>query len=267
MTKAIAVTCVFAVGWQAGIVRAQTPIERAWMLLEQNAASQRDETRIAAVEALGLLVKDDRARRLAESKVTDAHVDVRVGAVAVLGQIGLPASVPVLTRALQDKETEVVFAATNALFQLGDAAAFRIYYAVLTGQRKTGEPLLESQMNMLKDTDALTKIGLETGIGFVPFGGMSYKVVKSFRQDNVSPVRAAAAQKLANDPDPATGKALVAAASDDKWLVRASAVSAIAKRGDAALIPAIVPRLDDESETVRFTAAAAIVRLGSGARK
>jgi len=269
MTKVFALACALAVGWQAGIASAQTPIERAWTILEQNVAGQRDETRIAAIEALGLLVKDDRARRLAESKLTDAHADVRAGAAAALGQIGLPASVPALKRTLQDKETEVVFAATSALLQLGDPTAFQVYYAVLTGERKTGEPLLESQMNMLKDPDALARIGLETGIGFIPFGGMSYKVVKSFRQDNVSPVRAAAAQRLANDPDPATGRALVAATSDDKWLVRASALSAIARRGDAALVPAIVPRLDDENETVRCSAAAAIVRLGAatGARK
>jgi HEAT repeat protein len=269
MMKVVAAACALAVLWQAGIVRAQTPSERAWTILEQNAASEKDETRIAAVEALGLLVTDDRARRLAESKLTDASADVRAGAVAALGQIGLPASVPALTRTLQDKETAVVFAATNALLQLNDPTAFQVYYAVLTGERKTGEPLLASQMSMLKDPDALARIGLETGIGFVPFGGMSYKVVKSFRQDNVSPVRAAAAQKLANDPDPATGRALVAAASDEKWLVRASALSAIARRGDATLVSAVVPRLDDENETVRCTAAAAIVRLGgaTGARQ
>jgi HEAT repeat protein len=270
MTKVFAAAaCALAVGWQAAIVSAQSPIERAWTILEQNVASEQDMTRIAAIEALGLLVQDDRARRLAESKLTDVHADVRAGAVAALGQIGLPASVPALKGMLQDKETEVVFAATSALLQLGDPAAFQVYYAVLTGERKTGEPLLASQMNMLKDPDALARIGLETGIGFVPFGGMSYKVVKSFRQDNVSPVRAAAAQKLATDPDPATGRALAAAAADEKWLVRASAISAIARRGDAALVSAVVPRLDDENETVRSTAAAAIVRLGrrTGAQK
>jgi HEAT repeat protein len=265
VAKVLAIVCVLAAGWP-GLVQAQAPIERAWTMLDQSAASSNEETRIAAVEALGLLVKDDRARRLAESKLTDANVDVRAGAITALGQIGLPASAPALTRAVQDKETEVVFAATNALLQIGDSSAYQVYYAVLTGQRKTGEPLLESQMNMLKDPDALARIGLETGIGFIPFGGMGYKVVKSFRQDNVSPVRAAAAHKLATDPDPATGRALAAAASDEKWLVRASAIMAIARRGDAALVSAVVPRLDDENVTVRCIAAAAIVRLG-GERK
>jgi HEAT repeat protein len=172
---------------------------------------------------------------------------------------------PALQRAVQDPDAEVVFASASALLKLGDPAGYRVYYAVLTGQRKTGEPLVESQLKMLKDPEALARIGLEQGIGFVPFGGIGLQSVKSLRQDNVSPVRAAAAQRLAGDPDPASGQALVAAAADDKWLVRASAVSAIAARGDRALEPALVSRLDDENETVRFNAAAAILRLESAA--
>lgn len=76
-----------------------------------------------------------------------------------------------------------------------------------------------------------------------------------------------AAQKLADDPDPQSGKALAAAAADEKWPVRASAVSAIAKRGDRSLLSAVVPRLDDDEETVRFNAAAAIVYLSGAARQ
>ena len=53
---------------------------------------------------------------------------------------------------------------------MGDPTAYHVYYGVLTGQRKTGEPLLASQMDMLKDPDTLARIGLETGIGFIPFG-------------------------------------------------------------------------------------------------
>ena len=73
--------------------------------------------------------------------------------------------------------------------------------------------------------------------------------------------RAAAAQRLATDPDPKSGEALAKAASDEKWLVRASAVSAIAQRGDPKLLSALLPLLGDDEATVRFTAAAAVVRL------
>lgn len=118
-------------------------------------------------------------------------------------------------------------------------------------------------MEMLKDPGTLAKVGFETGIGFIPFGGIGYKAFRSFHQDNVSPVRAAAAQRLVTDPDPASGTALAAAASDDKWVVRASAISAIARRGDPALLPAVAARLDDDEEVVRFNAAAAVAHLSA----
>jgi HEAT repeat protein len=242
---------------------AQSPADRAWKILQDGAAHADDDTRLAALHALGLLVKNDRARRLAESKLADPQPAVRAAAAEALGQIGLPASVQALKAMVKDKESEVVFSATSALYHLGDPSAFQVYYAVLTGQRKTGEPLLESQMDMLKDPDTLARIGFETGIGFIPFGGISYKAFKTFRQDNVSPVRAAAAQRLAIDPDPNSGKALAAAAADEKWVVRASAISAIARRGDASLRHAAEARLDDEQPIVRFNAAAAVVRLVS----
>jgi hypothetical protein len=131
----------------------------------------------------------------------------------------------------------------------------------LTGERKSGESLAESQMKMLKDPKAIANMGLEAGIGFIPFGGISYKVLKMATADAVSPVRALAAARLAGDPDPKTAQALVAASKDPKWLVRAAAVGAIARRNDPALMTAIEPLLDDENPTVRFNAAAAIIRL------
>lgn len=266
MTRLLLAVLLLAPSLDNSVAHAQTPADRAWEMLQTGAAADHRDTRTRAVEALALLANDERARRLAESKLGDQEPDVRAAAATTLGQVALPASVPALKKVLQDRETEVVFAATGALLLLGDPSAFQVYYAVLTGERKTGEPLLESQMKMLKDPDALARIGLETGAGFIPFGGIGYKMVKTFTRDNVSPVRAVAAQKLAADRDPRSGQALVAAANDEHWLVRASAVSAIAKRGDRSLMPSVVARLDDENETVRFNAAAAIVHLSAAAR-
>ncbi len=236
---------------------------QAWTLLEEGVASQSSDTRGKAIQALGLLTGSLRAAKLAEAHLADQDAEVRAAAATALGQIGLKSEAPKLVAMLKDHEGEVVFSAAAALYRLGDRNAYGVYYAVLTGARKTGEPLLESQMKMLKDPSALAKISLETGVGFIPFGGIGYKVVKSFTQDNVSPVRAAAAQKLALDPDPASGRALRDATSDDKWIVRASALGAIARRGDAALLPAAEARLTDDNETARFTAAAAVIRLSA----
>ena len=252
---------------EPALARGQDAVSRAWTMLEQGVAASNEDTRVKAIEALGLLVKDDKARQVAEPKLKDEQPAVRTAASTALGQIGLATAAPALKQAARDKEAGVVFAAAAALLRLGDPSAYRVYYAVLTGERKTGEPLLESQLKMLKDPSALAHIGFEQGIGFIPFGGIGMQVFKSFKQDNVSPVRAAAARRLAADPDPASGRALTAATRDEKWLVRASAVSAIASRGDRSLVSSLIPRLEDENETVRFNAAAAIVRLETGAKK
>lgn len=242
---------------------AQSPQERCWKILKDGIANEKDETRAKAADALGLLTKNDQARQLAEGALADSSADVRAEAATALGQINLPASIPKLKTAFLDKETEVVFATGAALYAMGDKLGYNFYYAVLTGERKSGDKLLEAQMKMLKDPAALAKIGFEAGVGMIPFGGIGLKAIKGLRADNTSPVRAAAAQKIAHDPDPKSREALAHATGDEKWVVRASAISAIAQRGDATLVPTLVPRLDDEEDSVRFNAAAAIIRLGN----
>ena len=140
--------CLLSVGIDASPAPANTA--RAWTMLEEGAASASEDTRARAVESLGLLVKDDRARKLAESKLLDQQPAVRAAAATALGQIELKAATPALTTALHDTEAGVVFASASSLLRLGDATAYRVYYAVLTGERKTREPLLESQLKMLE---------------------------------------------------------------------------------------------------------------------
>lgn len=268
LSKALVGTVFVLLASQSSVSVAQAAggAPQAWTVLEQGLASQETDTQGKAIQALGLLHLNARAATLVEAHLTDKDSDIRAAAATALGQIGLKSEASKLFAMFADKEGEVVFSAAAALYHLGDKRAYGVYYAVLTGSRKTGQPLVESQMKMLKDPEALAKISLETGVGFIPFGGIGYKVVKSLTQDNVSPVRAAAAQKLALDPDPASGRALVAAASDDKWLVRASALSAIARRGDASLVRTAEAHLNDDNDTVRFTAAATVIRLSAGAR-
>jgi HEAT repeat protein len=122
-------------------------------------------------------------------------------------------SVQQLELALNDPEASVVIAAANALFQLGDPAAYEVYYAILTGQKKTGDSLVQSQLKVLKDPKALSKAGIELGVQFVPFGGISYRIVKKAMSDAVSPVRAAA-MKLIDDPDPKSAEALADTANE-----------------------------------------------------
>jgi HEAT repeat protein len=249
----------------AACVLAQTPVEKAWSTLSGAAKDKSYERRGKAIQALGLITADARARTMAETALGDEREEVRATAADVLGIMRAKESAPKLKAACRDKESSVVFAAANALFVVGDKDAYQVYYAVLTGERKSGDALVESQMKMLKDPKALAHLGVEAGVGFIPFGGISYKVFKMSTADAVSPVRAAAASKLTGDPDPKSGQALAKAASDDKWLVRAAAIGALARRKDSSALKVITPLLDDEDEVVRFNAAAAVIQLNSPA--
>ncbi len=243
------------------LASAQTPVERSWSALNAGLGDKSAETRAKAVRALGLITNNAKAQQLAETALKDAKPEVQAAGAEALGQMGAKSSVPKLMTAVKSQDTEVVFAAAHALFTLGDPRAYDIYFAVLTGERKTGESLVDSQMKMLKDPKAMAQIGVEAGLGFIPFAGIGLSVFKTATKDDTSPVRAAAAQKLIRDPDPKTATALMNAASDKKWLVRAAVVDAIAKRGDPALLKAVWALLSDENEIVRFSAAATVLRL------
>ncbi len=237
------------------------PLDEAWTILKQGVEDKSQYKRANAVHALGLLPKNARAQGMAEHALTDENAEVRVEGAVALGQMGAVSSRKKLREALNDKDAKVVVAAANSLYILKDPAAYEVYYALLTGERKSAAGLLQSQLNILKDRKALEKLIFETGVGFVPFGGMGYEAWKTVTQDDTSPVRAAAAEKLATDPDRKTGEALAKFCSDRKWRVRVAVVDAIAKRGDPTLEDALIPLLVDENDSVRDMAAAAILHL------
>lgn len=241
----------------AAPVFAQASAEKAWKILEGGIADKSQDQRVKALRALGLLWEDKRAEQFAEKALSDEKPEVRAAAARALGEMGARSSAPQLKEALKDKKAAVVVAAADALFRLQDEIAFSVYYAVLMGEKKTGESLMESQLKMLKDPKALASVG----IAFVPYAGAGMAVLKMATRDDTSPLRAAAALKLSKDPDPRSGQALAQSAQDPKWVVRAAVMDAIAKRGDATLLDAVVPLLDDKDDTVRFNAAATVVRL------
>jgi urease accessory protein len=178
----------------------QTPTERAWLILQQGLANKRVEKRANAVRALRLLPNNPRAQDMAGNALADQNPNVRAAAARALGAMGAVSSVPKLKAALSDKEPAVVLAAAHSLFRLGDREeAYEIDYEVLIGERKGTEASVESQMDELKNSKAVAMMGVETGIGFAPFGGEAYELFKRISKDDRTPVRAAAAQELAAD--------------------------------------------------------------------
>jgi HEAT repeat protein len=216
---------------------------------------------------------DPASRSEAEQGLQDKHPDVRGVAALSLGTMKPKSLIPQLEAALKDKEGAVVMAAAKSLIQLGDEKGCGVYYALLTGQRKSGESLIggeEKELDpRLRNPKQMEAMAFEQGIGFVPFGGYRLQVYQVIHEsESKEPiVKATAIRILAPDPDPRSGKALVAATTDKSWLVRAAAFDALARRGDPPLLPGAESGLKDEKEEVKFTAAAAVIHLSTISKK
>jgi HEAT repeat protein len=243
-----------------------SPNAQAWALLEAGATEKSAEHREHAVGALGLLPGSARARAMAEKALEDGTPAVRAAAAGSLGQMKARPSIPLMRKKLDaERDGEVAVALIAALYGMDDPAGHEGYYAILTGEKKSGESLVEEQLKMIRDPKAVAKLGFEVGIGFVPFGGLGYRVFRMVTKDDTSPIRAAAALRIAKDPDPRSAAALVKAASDEKWLVRNAAVEALAIRGERRHASVVSPLMTDEHLPVRYTAAAATIRLTTSA--
>ena len=240
----------------------EAPAERAWLVLQEGLTSKRAARRTNAVHALRILVHNSRAQDLVEQALDDPDPKVRAAAARALGPMEAVSLQPKLKGLLNDNEPFVVLAAAHSLFRLGDRReVYDIDYEVLNGERKSADGFVASQISELRDPKAVAAMGLETGIGFMPFGGEAYEVYKRVRKDDVTPVRVAAAKELIADADPKVDGALTKACSDRRWSVRAAAVFAIAKRDNPSLLNVTIRAMEDKNEIVRFEAAAAVLRL------
>jgi HEAT repeat protein len=260
-----AITCVLLFLILAGVQAAfaETKSDEAWQILRANLSEKASEKRVQAVRVLGLLPGDPQALEIAQKAVQDEKPEVRVAAASTLGELNVRSSIALLHKLLSDSEPSVVLAAASALIKFKDPAAYEAYYEFLTGERKTSTGLIAQEMKTLKDPKKMAELGVEQGIGFIPFAGIGLSAFQTLRADDVSPVRAAAAKMLGDDPDPESAKALVKATSDKSWLVKTAALEAVTKRGDPQLLDAIVFAMKDDNTSVRCTAAAAVIRLST----
>jgi HEAT repeat protein len=143
---------------------------------------------------------------------------------------------------------------------MDDPVAFDVSYEVLTGERKSTSGIT-GQTKVIHDPKKMAQLGIDAGVGFIPFGGLGWGAFKYFSKDDVSPIRASAAIVLAKDPDEQSGKALADATDDKKWLVQVAALRALALRGDKKYLNVVASKMTAERPIVSYTAAAAVIRL------
>jgi HEAT repeat protein len=242
--------------------------EQAWTVLNEGLRHERASHRTIAVQALSLMSRNRTAERLALRALDDKDPKVRAAAATTLGQLKVVAAIPALRKALEDEQIAVVLSATHSLYLLRDKKAYDIYYAILMKDRKTSDGLLQSQLDRLKDPKQMMELGIQEGIGFVPFGGMGYEAVRELRKRGESSARAASARFLAHDPDQISEDALMQTAlADSSEEVRLAALDALAERGDPRCIERLARNLGEDKSAVRYRTAAVVLHLGDLERR
>ena len=265
-TKAAVSFIAFAL---CAVAVAQNPQQLSWNILQAGVANSNAQQRVSAVSVLALVTADPKAITMAEQALHDQNPDVRQAAATTLGTLKAQGAIPALQEALQDSNPAVTIAAAQSLVEMNNEEGYDTYYAVATGTMKGGQGLVasqESKLNqLLHNPKDMAETAFEQGIGFVPFGGIGFGAFKAIHDsgENAVVVKATALKMLAKDPDPRSGKALIAATADQQWVIRSAAYDALARRGDKALVSQMALGLTDQQQEVKLTAAAAIAQLSA----
>src|SRR5262249_27675957 len=149
---------VVLVGMSAMFALAQAPRENAWSTLDGGLNNKSWEKRAKAVAVLGELPGNRKAQEAAIGALQDQRAEVRAAGCQALGEMGAKPAIPKLFDMRDDKEPAVILAASRALITLGDDRGYNAFYAVLTGQSKTGTSLTDQQKKVLRDPKKLAGI-------------------------------------------------------------------------------------------------------------
>jgi HEAT repeat protein len=261
-------------------LQAQTPVtapapapvplkDQAWSILTDALNDKNPDTRVQAVQSMGLIgVKEPYISTLT-GMLDDKDVEVRVATVTSLVDLKNKGTVPALKKALGDEIPEVSFAAAKALWTLKDPEGEDALLSVLSGETKASSKFLDKKkretLRMFHTPKPLMFFAIKTGAAFAPVPGLGTGVssLQGILFDPTISGRAATALLLASDKDPRVLAALIDALQDKEGSVRAAACHALALRNDRALEKDLIPMLEDKKPAVRLRAAAGYLRLES----
>jgi HEAT repeat protein len=237
----------------------QSVTDKAWAILQAGLHDKTTDKRVQAVSVLGLLSGDKKAVETVEHALDDPNPDVRRAAITALGDMNSKKSLPKIKALIDHSDAKTVVTIAAVLTKFKDPEGYDIYYQVLTGKRKGGGSIVDG----IKDRKAVEKMGVETAIGFAPFGGVATGAYNYFKQNGSSHsnLDVTAVYALADDPDSDAEKALVEACFGGKEAVQIASLHALAKRGDPAVIKEIEPAMYSEKSLISYTAAATILHL------
>ena len=117
-----------------------------------------EDLRTAAAQALGLVPAMYPGAELAEWVLTDEKA-VRAAGAKALGHIGLPAAAPALKRALKDTAAGSCSRRRPRCYESKDPVGVRSLLRGAHGRTQVGRRTAQSQLELLKDPQALAKSG------------------------------------------------------------------------------------------------------------
>lgn len=225
---------------------------------------------IGALEEQGIV-----ARYLREAKSplkwTRAH------ALRVLGELKVPASVPALLGALEDKDGDVRNVAARALGRMKLQAAEEALVGLLGKHEQSvsariaaiciemGTRTAPLLIRTLRDGAPKARFWAARILGEIREGRANRSLADALLDPDPD-VRSAAAWALGAIADRSTASMVETALSDPVWYVRAHAAEALGKIGDTSMAGTLGRALTDRSWWVRKNALDALVRLGEPAK-
>ena len=156
----------------AGTGFAQDATQKAWDILRHGASDSDLQNARKRFRASGLIKKSPQAEAMAVNALTtDAKPEVRAAGAEALGDMLATAAIPQLDKALKDADVSVVVAAAHALYLLKQPGAYEVYYAILSGEQKSGQGLLADQKKMLSDPEEDGAVRIRGGDRVHPLRG------------------------------------------------------------------------------------------------
>lgn len=243
--------------------------DQAWNIMTEALKDKNPDTRVQAVQSLGLIGAHEPYISTLEGMLDDKDFEVRVATVTSLVDLKNKQTVPALKKALGDEVPEVSFAAAKALWTLKEPDGEDALLSVMSGELKASSKFLDKKkretLRMFHTPKPLMFFALRTGAAFAPVPGLGTGVssLQGIILDPAISGRAATVLLLASDKDPRVLPALIDALQDKDGSVRAAACHAIALRNDRKLQKELIPMLEDKKPAVRLRAAAGYLRLES----
>jgi HEAT repeat protein len=249
---------------------AQAPVkDQAWAIITDALKDKNPDTRVQAVQAMGLIGAHEPYVSTLVGMLDDKDVQVRVATITSLVDLKNKETIPALRKAMGDEVPEVSFSAAKALWMLKDPDGEDALLSVLSGELKSSSKFLDKKkretLRMFHTPRPLMMFALKTGAALAPVPGLGTGVssLEGILLDPAISGRAATALLLSSDKDPRVQAALIDALQDKDGSVRAAACHALALRNDRKLEVILIPLLEDKKPAVRLRAAAGCLRLES----